>query len=288
MKPEMKLRTMIRSEVDLLLEWAAEEGWKPGLEDADAFWAADNDAYIAAEIDNEIIGGGATVRYSGELGFMGLFIIRPDFRNQGLGRTLWHYRRDLLISRMSPNGTIGMMAVENMKPFYEKGGFKYFGMGTRYGGKVDTEINTQATVLDLVNLDFKQVVEFDRKHFGAYREAFWRKWIKPKSGRGLALMNRHGTMEAMGVIREVVDGGYKIGPLFAISYSSADILFRALAKTTQLEELFIDIPSNNPNAGELVNKYGLEERFRCALMYRGKPPSLPWNEIYGFTTFELG
>jgi len=107
---------MIRSEVDLLLEWAAEEGWKPGLEDADAFWAADNDAYIAAEIDNEIIGGGATVRYSGELGFMGLFIIRPDFRNQGLGRTLWHYRRDLLISHHSECAARAQSADEKMTP----------------------------------------------------------------------------------------------------------------------------------------------------------------------------
>ena len=124
MSNEMKLRKMTRNELDLLLEWAADEGWKPGLEDAEAFWAADNDAYIAAEINNEVIGGGATVRYSEILGFMGLFIIKPDFRNKGLGRTLWHYRRDLLISRMSPEGTIGMMAVENMKPFYEKGGLE--------------------------------------------------------------------------------------------------------------------------------------------------------------------
>src|SRR3712207_6914266 len=33
-----------------ILDWAAAEGWNPGLRDADAFWAADPDGFMLAEL----------------------------------------------------------------------------------------------------------------------------------------------------------------------------------------------------------------------------------------------
>ena len=38
-------RPMRRPELDLALDWAAAEGWNPGLRDADAFWAADPEGF---------------------------------------------------------------------------------------------------------------------------------------------------------------------------------------------------------------------------------------------------
>lgn len=75
---------MTRLEVDELVEWAAREGWNPGLHDADAFWETDCEAFIAAEHDGELIGGGAITAYNGAFGFMGFFIIRPEYRGRVL------------------------------------------------------------------------------------------------------------------------------------------------------------------------------------------------------------
>jgi hypothetical protein len=40
--------------------------------------------------------------YAGRFGFMGVFIVRPEHRRQGLGRQRWHARRDRVIARLRP------------------------------------------------------------------------------------------------------------------------------------------------------------------------------------------
>ena len=35
---DMRIRGMTRDELDTLVEWAAREGWNPGLDDAEVFW----------------------------------------------------------------------------------------------------------------------------------------------------------------------------------------------------------------------------------------------------------
>ena len=43
---DLELRPMTRAELDLAIEWAAGEGWNPGLADADAFYAADPNGFL--------------------------------------------------------------------------------------------------------------------------------------------------------------------------------------------------------------------------------------------------
>lgn len=46
MQKEYKIKTMTREELDIAVEWAAREGWNPGVHDADAFYAADPNGFF--------------------------------------------------------------------------------------------------------------------------------------------------------------------------------------------------------------------------------------------------
>ena len=40
------VKTMSRADLDLALEWAAQEGWNPGWHGADAFYATDPNGFF--------------------------------------------------------------------------------------------------------------------------------------------------------------------------------------------------------------------------------------------------
>lgn len=290
MSNQLVIRNMARPELDELVGWAAREGWNPGLHDADLFWATDPDAFIAADLDGELIGGGAITSYSGEFGFMGFFIVRPEFRGQGLGNTLWHARRERLLARLRPGASIGLDGVFAMQDYYAKGGFVFSHRNMRFRTEISKHpVTSQVDDQDIVPLasfPFDQVLEYDRTCFPAARATFLSGWIAQPDALAVGC-RREGRLSGYGVARRCREG-YKIGPLFADDALAANALYARLANFAQGGPLFLDAPQNNPAAMALVQQQGMVEVFGCARMYLGPPPAIAHERVFGVTTFELG
>lgn len=282
------IRPMTRPEVDALVGWAADEGWNPGLHDAELFHAADPEAFIAAELDGELIGGGAITSYGGRFGFMGLFIVRPEFRGKGFGNGLWHARRDLLRKRLDPGAAIGMDGVYAMQDYYAAGGFVFSHRDIRFRSEARrTAADSEAgDVVPLANVPFEQVLAYDGTCFPAPRPSFLGPWIRQPSATALGL-RRDDVLRGFGVLRRCGEG-YKIGPLFADDADAAETLFAHLAAAAEGGPLFLDVPENNPAALALASRHGMEEVFGCARMYLGPMPDIAHERVFGVTTFELG
>ena len=174
-RPELVIRQMRRDELDVLVEWAAEEGWNPGLSDAELFWATEPEAFIAAELAGELIGGGSIVSYGGHYGYMGFFIIHPDYRGRGLGNKLWHERLRRLLARLDEPAVIGMDGVFDLQAYYARGGFEFAGRDLRF--EVTSEsFSTPEEIIELCEIPFSDIAAYDRAHFPAPRDDFLRRW----------------------------------------------------------------------------------------------------------------
>jgi len=290
MTETLYIRNMTRREVDELVEWAAREGWNPGLHDAELFWSNDPEAFIAADLHGEMIGGGAITSYGGEFGFMGFFIVRPEFRGRGLGNQLWHARRERLISRLRHGATIGMDGVFDMQDYYAKGGFAFSHRNLRFRTDIPATglepAATAATVRPLTEIPFDDIADYDRRCFPASRRAFLKSWIAQPDSLALGC-RQDGELAGYGVVRRCREG-CKIGPLFADDLPAADALFTRLAGFAAGGPLFLDAPENNPAAMQLVKQHDMEEVFGCARMYLGPKPPIEQAHVFGVTTFELG
>jgi len=284
------IRSMTRPEVDVLVHWAAQEGWNPGRHDAELFWATDSAAFIAAELDGELIGGGAITSYNGEFGFVGFFIVQPAFRGKGLGNAIWHALRERLLARLRPGAGVGLDGVFAMQDYYAKGGFVFAHRDIRFRAEIPnppvTPVVGNEAIVPLGEVPFEQLLAYDRTCFPAPRPGFLAGWISQSDGLALGC-RRAGKLSGYGVVRRCRDG-CKIGPLFADDAQAAMALYADLAVFAAGGPLFLDTPENNPTALVLAHQHQMIEVFGCARMYLGPPPELAHERIFGVTTFELG
>ncbi|MEI8080523.1 MAG: GNAT family N-acetyltransferase [Actinomycetes bacterium] len=275
---------MTRAELDVLTGWAADEGWNPGIDDAEVFWHTDPTGFLAAELDGEFVAGGSLVAYGRTYGFMGLFIIRSDVRHAGLGGQLWQLR-GMMADRLAPGASIGIEGVVAMQDFYARGGFALVARDVRHVFTAQPA-DLDHRVIAAADVPFAEVLAFDSAHFPAPRPEFLRGWLAMP--HATALVAKDGDrLTGFGVIRKCRDG-HKVGPLFAETPRSAEVLLQSLAGRAAGEQVFIDVPGDNPAAQDLAARWGMTTVFECGRMYSGPVPDLPLTEIYGITTFELG
>lgn len=263
-----------------MLDWAAAEGWNPGLDDAEPFHATDPEGFLLARLDGEPVGSISVVRYPGGFGFLGFYIVRPEFRGRGYGMALWRAGMERLAGC-----NVGLDGVVAQQANYRTSGFALAHRNVRYGGSVIARPLDDPRVVPLERVPFAEVLAYDRSCFGFDRSTFLERWIaRPRIAAGFV---ERGRLLGYGVIRACRQG-FKIGPLFADRADAAEALFLALAAEARGAPLFLDPPEPDAEAVALARRYGLAPVFETARMYTRGDPGLPLSRIWGITTFELG
>ena len=275
-------RTMRRDEVALAIDWAAQEGWNPGLHDAQTFPAADPQGFFVGTLADEPVASISVVKYEPGFAFLGLYIVRPPWRGRGLGWKLWQHAM-----ASAPGRLIGLDGVVAQQPNYRKSGFELAWRNVRYEGRGGAPSPVDARVVDLAGVPFSAVCAFDRAYFPAERTAFLRAWLAQPDAMARGWVEE-GRLRGYGVVRRC-RSGWKIGPLFAEGERIAEDLFLALCACAGAgEAVYLDLPEVNPAAVALAQRHHMHVVFETARMYTGRPPALNMHGLYGVTTFELG
>jgi GNAT superfamily N-acetyltransferase len=278
---ELRIRTMRPDEISIAIDWAAAEGWNPGLADAACFAVVDPDGFLIGELDGAPAATISCVNYCASFAFLGLYIVREDVRGRGHGLRIWN----AAIAHAGPR-VIGLDGVVAQQQNYEKSGFKFAYANVRCGGTVAAPDAQRAGVIAMAEVPLAVVEAYDATVFPAPRTAFLRAWIGSPGHVGRALV-RDGQLAAWGVIRRCRKGS-KIGPLVADDRDAAEAVLAALITSAGGGEIFLDVPSVNRDALALAQNLGLAPVFETARMYTGPIPPLRLERVFGVTTLELG
>lgn len=274
---------MTRLDLDDAVEWAAREGWNPGLHDGDCFYQADAQGFFMGWLGGEAIASISAVKYGESFGFIGFYIVKPDFRGQGYGMQLWQAAMASLGDR-----TIGLDGVLAQQENYQKSGFQLAYRNVRYEGVgTGTTVTIPRSCVPLSALTLEAVMAYDRPFFPADRTPFLTAWLTNPQHYVVGYLSSAG-LTGYGVIRPCRNG-YKIGPLFADTPGIAQDLLVALVDRVPAHVTFyLDVPEVNQEAIALAESYQMGRVFETARMYRGHVPEISLDRTYGVTTFELG
>jgi hypothetical protein len=72
---DFRIRTMRPDEIALAADWAAAEGWNPGLADAACFATVDPGGFLIGELDGAPAAIISCVNYDGRFAFLGFYIL---------------------------------------------------------------------------------------------------------------------------------------------------------------------------------------------------------------------
>jgi Acetyltransferase (GNAT) domain/Acetyltransferase (GNAT) family len=281
------IRTMTRRDLALVLEWAEAEGWNPGKHDLDSFLATDPRGFFIGVLDGQPIASLSAVAYDDRYGFIGFYIVKPEFRGRGFGIKIWKHGMAYLGDR-----TIGLDGVVDQQDNYRKSGFEIATANVRFVGAPPTEAMPRPAaspprLVDAATIPLSELSAFDQLYHPAPRDEFLSRWTRQAETTALAILSPGGSILGYGAIRPGAEA-WRIGPLFARTADAARTLFGALAARTRGEKLCFDAPEANPAAAALARAFGLEPAFPTARMYTRATPRIDFGGVYAVTSLELG
>ena len=279
MRDDLIVRKMAEVDLALALEWAAAEGWNPGLHDAHCFYAADPQGFLVAELGGVPIGCVSAVRYGPGFGFLGLYIVKAEHRGRGFGLKLWRAALDHLGDRV-----IGLDGVVAQQENYRKSGFRLAFRNIRQKGRGGGAAPSGLT--DLAAIPIEEILRYDETAFPAPRAEFLKSWIAQPQAVGLGVVDGR-RLKGYGVLRASREG-FKIGPLFADDEETAERLVSGLLSRAPAAAVFLDTPEANPRAVALAARHAMAPVFETARMYKNGTPEMRLERCFGVTTFELG
>ncbi len=288
------LRPLAPAEVATLIDWAADEGWNPGLDDADAFHAADPGGFIGAFVDDRLVAGISAVAYDAAFGFIGLYLCRHDRRGRGYGKAVW----DAGIARLGDR-TIGLDGVDAQRDNYVRKGFAPAYRTVRYSGRPRPPVaagglggpraapaSDDEAIVPVDAAIVAAILAFDRSGFPAPRAAFVERWTS--APRVALAWRRSDAVAGYGVLR-ACRSGWKVGPLFAADTNGAIALLAALsARAGPAGEIHLDVPQPNEAFVRYLTGAGFVPGFETTRMYRGPRPAVGAATVFAVTTLELG
>ena len=275
----LQVRKMSLQEMSFAINAARLEGWNPGLFDADCFYHADPNGFLMAEIEGNTIGCISAVAYNDNYGFIGFFLVDPEYRGQWHGIRLGKVALEYLGDR-----NVGLDGVLEKQVAYQNFGFNYAYKNIRFEGKAKSKKSLAA--LPIANVDFNKLLEYDRKIFLFPRTEFLRRWIAQVDSVGYYLENKDHLL-GYGILRKCVTG-YRVGPLFADNEAIAIEILEALTSNISGEVYYLDIPEPNTEALKVAEQYNMQKVFETARMYTKEIPNVPLHKVFGITSFELG
>ena len=280
MSPTLTIRVMTESDVAFGMALKSAAGWNQVESDWVRFLRCEPEGCFVAEWEGEAAGTATALTYGDRFGWVGMVLVREDFRRRGIGRALLQRAIAHVEARCA---TVKLDATAEGKRLYDTMGFgdeypveRWYGLARR---REDTGVR------QLAGGGGEWAGEgLEAQAFGADRSV----WVRAlmRDGRAFALPARRS--EGYAVLHPGTKA-WHLGPVVAADPDLAERLIAAALSGIEGEPLFLDVVTANPSAVAVAEACGLARQREWVRMARG-PNDHPGRPalVYGTSGPETG
>lgn len=287
----LQIRPLERGDIAPITRWARQEGFAPGSGDVAIYRHTDRQGIWVGWLGAERVGCITGVRYTAAYGFLGLYLVQPQWRGRGYGLQLWRHA----LEHLADLPCIGLEAAPDRVADYAGWGFVPASTTTRWQAISDGTIPPPVSAEGWQLLADGAIAEGTVQAFDAQREPsprphFLNQWLHHPAGTVLALIVAAGACHGFGRIRPCLmprGEGWRIGPLMAETPQAASLLLQGLLHRHP-GVVLIDAPGANAAAAPLLEQLQFRPVGSTLRMYRGEAPEVSLRDVYGLACLELG
>ena len=255
---------MRASDIDAGLQLCRVSGWNQVRRDWEQFLALSPNGCCVAAHEEQVVGTVATVRYGTRFGWIGMVLVDPAVRGQGIGTRLLDHSLELL----SDMPLVRLDATTAGHPLYVTRGFGEEGRINRLQGVAPVLAQARPEgVRPMSSHDIGAITALDELVFGANRIAMLRwmwqgapgyAWVAERGGRVAGYtLGRHG--------HDFED----LGPIVAADDDMAQQLATACLSAHGGRSFVVDLPLGQSSLQQRLEALGFRHQRPLIRMARG-------------------
>lgn len=232
---EIEIRLLFESDIPSAMGLKEAAGWNQTEADWRRLLRLEPKGCFGAIKDARLVGT-TTTTIHGELAWIGMVLVEPQHRRQGIAAKLMNAALDYLKDKVE---TIKLDATALGQPVYEKFGFRAESVVERWSGTASARRETQSSPLmdgDIV----RDVLNMDRVAFNADRARLIRALIDEACVSPVLMRAADGALSGYALARSGTSKTY-VGPVVANDPQVAEILMDRTLTALAGRDVYVDL-----------------------------------------------
>jgi GNAT superfamily N-acetyltransferase len=279
----LEIRLLTEADVPAAMKLKESAGWNQTENDWRCLLELEPRGCFAAELSGELVGTTTTTTYEEELAWIGMVLVQPERRRQGIATRLLTTALEYLKDKVA---TIKLDATPAGKFVYEGFGFKTEGLIERWTRNADSHDTGRNDGPTLDNETFRELIALDTAVFRANRSKLIELLAANSCAGPVVKRAEDGALSGYAFSRKGSKADY-VGPFISQDATVGPLLDQLLAKMTG-RSLYFDFNTSSICDSAVLAKRGFKKERELIRMHYGEPSASTSSFVIGIAGPEVG
>lgn len=260
---QVEIRLLIESDIPAAMQLKEAAGWNQTEDDWRRLLLLEPNGCFCALKDGRLVATTTTTTYGDELGWIGMVLVDPQHRRQGIAAKLMSVALEYLEGKV---GTVKLDATALGQPVYERFGFQVESLVERWSGAGNSRGRHDRTGIDSLS----EVFALDRPAFNADRSKLIGELVSSAAISPILVRDADGALSGYAFARRGTRANY-VGPVVAKDPQQVETLLDQVLSQLGDSRVYIDFNTECSASARLLSARGLVKERDLIRMSAGRP-----------------